>query len=99
MSELKLFTDASVNPKLKIGYGACLLISQTDLLLDNIKSADNLKSLVKIKKFEKPSPPENQKITTLFIGGVEDDLSEKDIIEFFTKYGKIKGIRIRQKSK
>lgn len=57
------------------------------------------KMISKIKKFEKPNAPENKKITTLFIGGVEDDLSEKDIIEFFTKYGKIKGIRIRQKSK
>jgi pre-mRNA-splicing factor RBM22/SLT11 len=57
------------------------------------------KMISKIKKFEKPNPPENKKITTLFIGGVEDDLSEADILEFFTKYGKIKGMRIRQKSK
>lgn len=57
------------------------------------------KLLTKIKKHEKPEPPENKKITTLFIGGVDEDLSETDIVEFFKKYGKVKGIRIRQKSK
>ena len=56
------------------------------------------KILNKIKKNEKPSPPENQKITTLFIGGVEESLSETDIIDFFKRYGKVTGIRIRIKS-
>lgn len=56
------------------------------------------KMLNKIKKHEKPSPPENQNITTLFIGGVDETLLESDIVEFFMKYGKVKGIRIRLKS-
>ncbi len=49
MSELLLFTDGSVNPKLKIGYGACLLVYQIDL------PEDNLKSQVKVKKLEHTS--------------------------------------------
>lgn len=56
------------------------------------------KILTKIKKDEKPQPPENKNITTLFIGGVDESLTENDIIEFFKKYGKIKGLRIRPKS-
>ena len=57
------------------------------------------KMLTKIKKEEKPQPPENKNITTLFLGGVEDDLTETDIVEFFKKYGKVKGIRMRPKAK
>ena len=56
------------------------------------------KILHKIKKNEKPSPPENKNITTLFVGGVDETLKENDISEFFKKYGKVKGIRIRLKS-
>lgn len=56
------------------------------------------KMIGKIKKHEKPSPPENKNITTLFIGGVDETLPESDIVEFFKKYGKVKGIRIRLKS-
>jgi pre-mRNA-splicing factor RBM22/SLT11 len=56
------------------------------------------KLMAKVKKIEKPEPPENKNITTLFIGGVDDDLTEPDIVEFFKRYGKVKGIRIRRKS-
>ena len=55
MSDLKLFIDGSVNPKSNIGYGACLLLSQNDLPLDKLKSWDNLKSMVKVRKFENTS--------------------------------------------
>lgn len=57
------------------------------------------KMITKMKKDEKPSPPDNKNITTLFVGGVDDKLSEADLVDFFKKYGKVKGIRIRQKSK
>lgn len=57
------------------------------------------KMITKIKKHEKPDAPENKKITTLFIGGVDEDLEETDIVEFFKKYGKVMGIRVRHKSK
>mmetsp|Transcript_6275 Transcript_6275/g.5388 ORF Transcript_6275/g.5388 Transcript_6275/m.5388 type:complete len:197 (+) Transcript_6275:481-1071(+) len=57
------------------------------------------KMITKMKKSEKPPPPENKSITTLFVGGVEEGLSEQDIVDFFKKYGKVNGIRLREKSK
>lgn len=46
MNDLMLFTDASVNPQLNIGYGAYLSVSQYEL------SKDSLRTQVKIKRFE-----------------------------------------------
>jgi len=56
------------------------------------------KLISKVKKQEQPSPPENKSITTLFIGGVDETLPESDIVEFFKKYGKVQGIRLRLKA-
>jgi len=53
------------------------------------------KILTKMKKHEKPTPPEDKNITTLMIRGVEEGLNEADITEFFKRYGKIQAIRIR----
>ena len=49
MTTLKLFTDASVNPQSKIGYGAYLCIPREPL------SFDSLKMHIKIKKFDQTS--------------------------------------------
>ena len=49
MTTLKLFTDASVNPQSKIGYGAYLSIPPEPL------SFELLKMRVKVKKFEQTS--------------------------------------------
>ncbi len=49
MTELKLFTDGSVNPQLKIGYGAYLLINEGSF------SSETLESSVKVKRFEHTS--------------------------------------------
>lgn len=48
-NEIILFTDGSVNPQTKVGYGASLVISEPDLSLDAAKS------LVKVKRFENTS--------------------------------------------
>lgn len=53
------------------------------------------KIMTKMKKHEKPSPPEDKNITTLMIRGVEEGLTESDITDFFKRYGKITAIRIR----
>jgi len=45
MKTLMLFSDGSVNTKLKVGFGAYLLISNIELPLENIKN------LIKIKQF------------------------------------------------
>jgi len=46
MPHLQVFTDASVNTLLKVGYGACLVVS------DLSTSIDTLKDRVKTKRFE-----------------------------------------------
>jgi len=49
MTTIKLFTDASVNPQSKIGYGAYLSIPPEPL------SFESLKMRVKVKKFDQTS--------------------------------------------
>ena len=49
MLHLQIFTDGSVNTKLKVGYGAYLVVS------DQSASMDLLKDTVKVKRFEQTS--------------------------------------------
>ena len=49
MPELLLFTDGSVNTKSNIGYGAYLIVSDSDL------SLDELRTQVKVQRFEQTS--------------------------------------------
>lgn len=49
MNSLQLFTDGSVNAQSKIGYGAYLIVRQSDILLDAMKSD------IRLKRFEKTS--------------------------------------------
>ena len=49
MADLILFTDGSVNPQLKIGYGAYLTVPEEGLSLDSVKTS------VKVKRFEQTS--------------------------------------------
>jgi ribonuclease HI len=49
MDQLHLFTDGSVNPQSKIGFGAYLVLS------DLSKTIDSVKNTVKLKNFEKTS--------------------------------------------
>jgi len=46
MLHLRVFTDGSVNTQLKVGYGACLVVSDLGV------SIDSLKDTVKVKRFE-----------------------------------------------
>ena len=48
MSEVKLFTDGSVHPQLKVGFGACLILPDNDEII-------NFDSMVQTKKFENTS--------------------------------------------
>ncbi|NWH06614.1 RNase H family protein [Desulfobacter latus] len=50
MTILRLFTDGSVNPKSKVGYGAYLAV------LWEIPYSEAFKADVKVKKFEHTSP-------------------------------------------
>ncbi len=49
MPELLLFTDGSVNTKSNIGYGAYLIVSDSNL------SLDELRTQVKVRRFEQTS--------------------------------------------
>ncbi len=49
MLERFLFTDSSVNPQTKVGYGAYLVVVESDL------DWDELKSRVKLRRFEQTS--------------------------------------------
>lgn len=49
LKTLRLFTDGSVNPKSKIGYGAYLFVSE------ETSYSESLKSNVKVKKFDQTS--------------------------------------------
>lgn len=49
MLERFLFTDSSVNPQTKVGYGAYLVVVEPDL------DWDELKSRVKLRRFEQTS--------------------------------------------
>lgn len=49
MGDLILFTDGSVNPQSRIGYGACLAVPEGELLLDSLKAR------VKVRRFEHTS--------------------------------------------
>lgn len=49
MLHMQVFTDGSVNTKLKVGYGAYLMVS------DQSASIDSLKDTVKVKRFEQTS--------------------------------------------
>ncbi|MBC8317485.1 MAG: ribonuclease H [Desulfobulbaceae bacterium] len=50
MADLLLFTDGSVNPHSKIGYGAYLVVPE-----DGLSSPDSLKTSVKVRGFEHTS--------------------------------------------
>lgn len=49
MLHLEVFTDGSVNPQFKVGYGAYLVVSEQS------RSIDKLKNDVKIKRFAQTS--------------------------------------------
>ena len=52
------------------------------------------KIIDKIEDFKVPAPPEDQSITTLFIGGVDKETSKEDIEQKFEQFGTIEAVRI-----
>lgn len=72
-NQIILFTDGSVNPQSKIGYGAFLAVSEIDI------SNDALNDLVKIKRFEETSSTKLE-LQTLLWALKENDLERKKII-------------------
>jgi pre-mRNA-splicing factor RBM22/SLT11 len=56
------------------------------------------KILDKVKEVNLPQPPADLNITTLFIGGVDENIDEVDIKNIMQGYGKIKSIKVIYKS-
>lgn len=73
MNKLLLFTDGSVNVQSKVGCGASLAISEDEL------SAENLNSLVKVKRFENTSSSKLE-LQTLLWALDENETTEHEII-------------------
>ena len=59
MLRLQIFTDGSVNTKLKFGYGAYFVVSNPDI------SVDSLKDTVKIKRFTQTSSTKLEETVSL----------------------------------
>ena len=66
---LHIFTDGSVNPQLKVGYGAYLVVSDLSVSLDLLKDRDLLKKTVKVKHFEQTSSTKLELQTVLWALG------------------------------
>lgn len=72
MDGLRVFTDGSVNPQLKIGYGACLVVREGET------SLDSLEENVQVKRFEQTSSTRLELQTLLWALG-ELSTSEQKI--------------------
>lgn len=88
MKKIKLFTDSSVNPQEKIGFGAYLLI------LDENKSIEDMKKDVKTKRFEDTSSTKLELQTLLW---ALDEIEEGSFIEVYTDCQNIIGLEDRRK--
>lgn len=52
------------------------------------------KLLDRYSQMPKISPPEDKSITTLYVGNVSDDITEKDISDNFYQYGELRSVNI-----
>ncbi len=75
MHELILLTDGSVDPQLKIGYGAYLAVTEPDL------SLDELRAQVKLKRFAQTSSTKLE-LQTLLWALREIQVSERKLIVY-----------------
>jgi ribonuclease HI len=88
MKKIKLFTDSSVNPQEKIGFGAYLILN------DENESLEELKEHIKIKRFENTSSTKLELQTLLW---ALDQIIDKDnIVEVYTDCQNIIGLENRR---
>lgn len=88
MKKIKLFTDSSVNPQEKIGFGAYLFVE------DENKSLDELKKNINIKKFEDTSSTKLELQTLLW--AFEHIIDKNIVIEVYTDCQNIIGLEDRK---
>ena len=85
MKKIKLFTDSSVNPQEKIGFGSFLLLNN-----DETKAFEDLKKDIKLKRFENTSSTKLELQTLLW---ALDEIEDKNIIiEIYTDCQNIIGL-------
>ena len=76
MKKIKLFTDSSVNPQEKVGFGAYLLLKENNI------SFEDMKKDIKTKRFEDTSSTKLELQTLLWS---LEEINDKDvIIEIYT---------------
>ena len=89
MKKIKLFTDSSVNPQEKIGFGSFLLLNN-----DETKVFEDLKKDIKLKRFEDTSSTKLELQTLLWS---LEEINDKDvIIEIYTDCQNIIGLQDRR---
>lgn len=88
MKNIKLFTDSSVNPQEKIGFGSFLIIE------DEKTTFESLKKTIKTKKFENTSSTKLELQTLLW---ALDELENKNyLIEVYTDCQNIINLKDRR---
>ena len=88
MKKIKLFTDSSVNPQEKVGFGAYLLLKENNI------SFEDMKKDIKIKRFENTSSTKLELQTLLWS---LEEINDKDvIIEIYTDCQNIIGLQDRR---
>lgn len=88
MKKIKLFTDSSVNPQEKIGFGSFLILEEKEI------SFENMKKNIKIKRFENTSSTKLELQTLLW---ALKEINDKNIIiEVYTDCQNIIGLQDRR---
>ena len=88
MKKIKLFTDSSVNPQEKIGFGSFLILEEKEI------SFEEMKKNIKIKRFENTSSTKLELQTFLW---ALDEINDKNIIiEVYTDCQNIIGLENRR---
>ena len=91
LNNLHIFTDCSVNSKIKVGYGAYLVVSDLDQPINTLKHA------VKVKRFEQTSSTKLELQTVLWALGEVVLAEGKDIaISVYTDCQTIIGLPDRR---
>ena len=89
MKKIKLFTDSSVNPQEKIGFGSFLLLNN-----DETKAFEDLKKDIKLKRFENTSSTKLELQTLLW--ALDEIVDKNIIIEVYTDCQNIIGLENRR---
>ena len=89
MKKIKLFTDSSVNPQLKIGFAAFLKVTDEKVSLEEIKKE------IKIKRFENTSSTKLE-LQTFLLAIEEINLNTSFLIKVYTDCQNIIGLPNRK---